>query len=93
MRRSRVDSNHGDVTRALRGVGCSVLSIAPLRKGGDLLCAISRTRTVIFEVKDGAKPPSARKLTEDEQSFRESWKGEWHVVNSVDEALAIVRQG
>jgi hypothetical protein len=95
MRRSRVDANHRAVTIALRGVGCSVLSIVPLRKGGDLVVATPgfQKRTLIMEVKDGEKTLSRRRLTEDEETFRKNWKGEWHVVESVDDALRIVREG
>ena len=36
------------------------------------------------EVKDGSKPPSARKLTPDEAKFRHAWKGGYRLVENLD---------
>ena len=43
-----------------------------------------------MEVKDGKKPPSARRLTPDEQEFHEKWNGVIHIVNSPEEAVMVV---
>lgn len=44
-------------------------------------------------IEDGRKPPSARKLTEAEQKFFDDWRGGLlAVVNSVDEALDILKK-
>lgn len=56
----------------------------------DLLVGF-RGKTALLEVKDGEKPPSARKLTPAEQKFFDEWRGgTLAVVNSVDEAIAVV---
>ena len=56
----------------------------------DLLVGF-RGKTALLEVKDGRKPPSARKLTEAEQRFFDEWRGgTLAIVNSVDEAIAVV---
>jgi hypothetical protein len=45
-------------------------------------------RTMLLEVKDGKKPPSARRLTELEQEFFDTWRGgPLFIVHSVEEAL------
>ena len=42
----------------------------------------------MLEVKDGSKPPSARKLTPNEQKFHDDWTGgELYVVTCIEEAL------
>ena len=41
-------------------------------------------RTVAVEVKDGSKPPSARKLSEGEIKFMESWQGEYALVETLE---------
>ena len=41
----------------------------------------------LMEIKDGSKPPSARKLTPGEQQWHETWKGQVCVVRNVEEAL------
>lgn len=40
-----------------------------------------------MEVKDGSKPPSARKLTDDEAVWFGSWKGEAYVVETPEQAI------
>jgi len=48
-------------------------------------------KTALLEVKDGAKVPSARKLTELEEKFFATWTGgPLFIVNSPEEAVAMV---
>lgn len=85
----RKDDNQGDIVKALEQIGCSVVVMhAPC----DLLVGW-RGRTLCLEVKDGAKRPSARKLTPDQVIFRAEWRGHYAVVSSVDEAIAAVQAG
>lgn len=47
------------------------------------------------EVKDGSKPPSARRLTPDEEKFRMNWKGGYKIVEDlagVEETVNLLRQ-
>lgn len=96
MRRAaRTDRNHLEIVAALRKVGCTVRSLAAVGQGcPDLLVAFTaidgRRVTVLMEVKDGKKRPSARKLTPDEARFFATWAGEAYVVTSVEEAIAVV---
>lgn len=92
MRRAaKVDANHAEIVEALRRIGCSVASLAMVGAGyPDLLVAVDRSRTLLLEVKDGKKRPSARKLTPDEERFFQEWSGEVYVVTSVEEAVAVV---
>ena len=41
----------------------------------------------LIEVKDGNKPPSKRKLTDDEAEWHSLWRGRVVVINSVEEAV------
>lgn len=88
---ARVDDNHGEIVEALRDIGCSVLSLAQLGKGcPDLLVARHNCGNLLLEVKDGRKPPSARRLTNDELKFHGSWQGPLAVVDSVESAIRAV---
>lgn len=71
MRRApRLDANHLEVVRALRAAGCAVWSTAALGGGfPDLVVFHVRCGVRLLEVKDGSKPPSARRLTDDERDF------------------------
>lgn len=87
----RVDANHGEVVEAFRRLGFAVADLSRLGSGIPDL-AISRAgRTALIEVKDGDKPPSARKLTPDEQRFRDGWQGAYHVVCGLDDVEFLAR--
>lgn len=92
MRRAaKTDANHAEVVAALRSAGCGVCDLSAVGAGvPDLLvCAPTWPHSsVLLEVKDGRKPPSARKLTPDQQRFHAAWKGAIRVVTSPAEALA-----
>lgn len=94
MRRAaKVDANQKEIVDALRDVGCGVLSLAAMGDGvPDLLVhePLYPWRYHLLEVKDGSKPPSARKLTKNQKRLHEKWKAHIHVVTSVDEALDAV---
>ncbi|GAP66813.1 hypothetical protein MBSD_n2128 [Mizugakiibacter sediminis] len=89
-RAARTDANHADVKNALRAIGCYVVDCAHVGAGfPDLVCAW-RGKWVFIEVKDGAKVPSARKLTPDQTIFHAealSRNCRVHVVTSADEAI------
>ena len=88
--RAKTDANHSQVVDALRRIGCSVRSTAALGRGFPDLAVGYRGMNFLLEVKDGSKPPSARKLTEDEQKFLLEWRGHYAVVESANDAIAIV---
>lgn len=88
MRRAaRTDANHREIVDALRKVGASVADTSGVGGGFPDLVVGVRGITFLLEVKDGSKPPSARKLTEDQAEFARMWRGHWVCVSSVDEAI------
>lgn len=87
---SRVDANQPEIVAALRRIGCSVLHLHQLKNCFDILVGY-RTRTFLMEIKDPAQPPSKRQLTPGEEEFRRTWRGSpYHIIHTIDEALAIV---
>jgi hypothetical protein len=62
----RTDANQATIVQALRQVGAVVLDVHALPGCLDLLVAY-RGALSLLEVKDGAKPAHARRLTEAEQ--------------------------
>jgi hypothetical protein len=87
---AKVDTNQPAVVKRLREIGCTVRSTAAVGQGFADLCVGFRGQTFILEVKDGSKPPSARKLTEDEAAFMSGWAGQYAIVNSPEEAAAYI---
>lgn len=91
MRRAaRVDDNQGEIVAALRAAGCSVTSLASVGKGCPDLVVGRNGVNYLLEVKDGKKPPSKRRLTEDEKAWHNAWMGQVSVVNGIEEALQAV---
>ena len=90
MRRAaKRDANEGDIVAALRTVGCYVIQ-------QDEPCDLwvgYRGRWYSIEVKDGSKPPSARKLTDqqlDHQKKSAMCGAPFDVAENVQQALMIV---
>lgn len=74
VNRSRKDDNQDAIVEALEAAGCEVQSLAGVGRGcPDLLVGTGDPDHPwkVLEVKDGKKPPSQRKLTDDEIK--------WHV--------------
>jgi hypothetical protein len=89
---NRVDRNQGDIVSALRACGATVRVVTMGDGVPDLLVGY-RGYTLLLEVKDGNKSPSARALTSAEQKFFDEWTGGLlAVVNNVDEALDILKK-
>jgi len=91
MRRAgRRDANEQEIIKAMRAEGAYVKQIND--EGLFDLLVSYRGETLLVEVKDGAKPPSARRLTDAEQKFHDEWPGDnLYIVNSVEEAIALLR--
>ena len=93
MRRAaRVDANQSEIVAALRAIGVGVKDMSGVGEGVPDLACLWRGATYWIEVKNGRKPPSARKLTIEQIRFHESARlagVKVHVVSTVDEALAV----
>lgn len=87
-RAARKDANHPEVVSLFIKLGWYVLDIAQLKNCCDLIVA-KDGHALAIEVKDGSKPPSARKLSEGEQKFKDEWLGEWRLVENDNDVLAI----
>ena len=96
MRRAaRRDDNEKEIVAAMREAGAYVKVI---NDEGlfDLLVAYTGPsgfeHTLLIEVKDGAKPPSARRLTDAEAKFHNEWPlSNLFIVNSAEDAVALLR--
>ena len=86
----RVDGNQSEVRQALEAIGCSVCDLSGVGGGVNDLLIGYRGKNVLIEVKDGSKPPSARKLTPAQVIFQAGWRGQYGIATTVDEAIDIV---
>ena len=86
---AKIDRNQPDIVVALRAIGASVQSLAATGKGVPDLLVGWHGRTYLLEVKDGTLPPSARRLTPDQEAWHAAWSGSPVVViTCVNEAIA-----
>ena len=87
-RAARVDGNQPAIVAAFRKLGWSVLIISQLKNCCDIIVAKGGV-TIAVEIKDGDKPPSARKLSEGEQGFKDSWLGRWELIESINDVIEL----
>ena len=93
MRRAaKIDANQPAIVDALRACGAVVQSLAAVGNGCPDLLVAYRGHTIIVEIKDGSKPPSARELTPDQLKWHAAWKGgRLALVTDVEGALRILK--
>lgn len=85
---ARVDANHTQVVMALQTAGATVQSLAAVGQGVPDLLVGFQGKTILMEIKDGQKPPSARRLTEQQLKWHGAWRGgPVAIVDGVDAAL------
>jgi len=89
-RAAKVDDNQRDIVRAFRDMGASVQHLHAVGAGCPDLLIGWQGRNLLVEVKDGAKVPSARKLTPAEVEFHEAWRGQVCIVETVDDAARLL---
>lgn len=87
---AHVADNQAKVVSALRQCGASVHVLSPVGRGVPDLLVGWRGRNLLLEVKDGAKRPSARRLTDDQVEWHEGWRGQRAIVESIDDALRVL---
>lgn len=86
----RTDRNHKEILDYCRSRGASVYSTHALGKGFPDIVMGYKGINYLLEVKDGAKPPSQRKLTLDEEAFHGKWKGMLHIIKSTSDIDSII---
>ena len=87
-RAAKVDDNQKEIVALFRKLGWTVLIISQLKNCCDIIVSKSG-RTVAIEMKDGAKPASARKLSDGEVKFRDAWQGEYALVICNNDVAAL----
>ena len=91
MRRAaKVDANQSEIVDAVRRMGCTVQLLHSVGQGcPDLLVGVSGIN-LLWEIKDGSRPPSERRLTTDQLIWHDEWRGQVQVVDSVEHAIRVV---
>jgi hypothetical protein len=91
-RAARRDANEAGIVKALREIGCLVEPISGEGVPDLIVWAPELMAIILLEVKDGAKPPSARKLKPAQEAFHRAWSSApVFVVESIEDAIYAVR--
>jgi hypothetical protein len=90
MRARRVDDNQAAIVAALRKAGAVVWITSQLGNGGPDLVVARGSVVALVEIKDPAKPPSARQLTPMERDFHDRWPGRIGVAETFEQAWALL---
>ena len=84
-RRHRSDNNQNEIVKALEAIGCDVFKID---RPVDLLVGY-RSRNFLIECKN---KKGKNKLTEFQEKWIPSWRGQVRIVHTADEAIALVTE-
>lgn len=88
MRRAaRVDSNHNEIVKSFRHLGCSVLSLASLGKGVPDLLVATHGITWLVEVKAGKAKENALQTV-----WGASWQGSRALVRNTEDVESVVKR-
>jgi hypothetical protein len=91
MRRAaKVDDNQAEIVEAARKMGCTVQILSHVGFGcPDLLIGCNGVN-LLWEVKDGKKPPSERRLNPDQIIWHGDWRGQVQVIETIDQAVRAI---
>lgn len=89
---AKVDENQPDIVEACRKAGASVAHLHTCGRGIPDLLIGWHDINLLFEVKDGSKEPSKRKLTKEQIKFHNNWKGRIYVIESVEDAVVALER-
>ncbi len=92
MRAKKVDRNQAELVSQMRQIGISVQVTSMVGDDFPDLVAGFRGRNYLFEVKDGKKIKSKKKLTPGQEEFFKTWKGEVYKVESFDDVIKVINQ-
>jgi len=90
MRAKKVDLNQMEIVATLRKIGATVQSLATVGNGCPDLLVGFQGINYLMEIKNGDKVPSAQELTPDQIKWHIEWRGEVHIVRSIDDAFAVL---
>ena len=90
MKYPKVDANQAVIVAFARDCGATVAHTHMVGNGFVDVVVGYMGINMLWEIKDGDKPPSKRKLTPLEQEFHDNWAGTTHIVESTDDVTRIL---
>ena len=90
---AKVDANQAEIVKYLRAIpGCKVAITSMVGNGFPDIAVAWMGTNYLFEIKDGNKPPSKRKLTPAERKFHGMWQhaGQVDIVTCVEDCWELM---
>lgn len=87
----RKDGNHKQIKKDFLKLGCTVLDISNINNCCDIVVSFNYV-TAFVEIKDPEKPPSKRRLTPGEQSFKDETVGLWFKCETNEDVRTITAE-
>lgn len=91
-RDARTDANQTELVKVLGQLGATVENTSGAHNGFTDIVVGLQGVTVLVEIKDGAKVPSARKLTPAQIEVHDRFTGAITVIETVDQAVMLVNR-
>jgi hypothetical protein len=91
MRAKRTDRNQAEIVKALCKIGYSVFITSSLGNGFPDFVLGAHGKNYFFEVKDPLQSKYNRRLTNAENLFHLTWKGQVSVICTCQEAIDIIK--
>ena len=88
----RTDGNQTEIVNTFRSMGATVQILSMVGKGCPDIVVGFQGVNYLIEIKDGKKSLSGQKLTEHEEKFFNTWKGQVCLINSNDQAIALLEK-
>lgn len=85
MQNAKTDRNQAEIVHAIRQLGATVQSLAPVGKGVPDLLVGYRGVNFLFEVKG-----QNGKLTEPQVKWHGEWQGKVYIVRTIEDAITIL---
>lgn len=92
MRRAaKIDANQNEIVDSLRQIpGVTVLILSAVGKGCPDLAIGFKARNYLFELKDGEKTESKKRLTMAEDQFFTKWTGQVSKAENLQDILSVL---
>lgn len=90
MGAKRIDGNQNAIVAALRKCGASVQILSSVGNGCPDILVGHLGHNLVMEIKDDAQPLSGQKLTEAEEKWHNTWRGQKAIVRNVQESINVL---
>ena len=87
-RAAKVDVNQPAIVAAIRKLGWTVQHLHSLGQGCPDIMVGAKGKNYLFEIKN---PEYDGELTDDEQDWHDSWRGQVAVVETIEDILEVVK--